>query len=66
VVWTALAVIGGVVLVVPALGYLMDRKARRRGDTVRGPGQIWSSIRQTRNDVRTSDQIKRLRPDRKP
>jgi hypothetical protein len=56
---------GGIVLVVLVLGYRMDRKARLRGNSVRGAGQIWSSIRQTRNDVRGSDRIRQLRPDRK-
>ena len=58
--WIALG-IAGVVLVVLTLGYLMDRKARISGNTTRDAGQIWASMRQTRSEVRSSDQIKQLR-----
>ncbi|HJP78358.1 MAG TPA: hypothetical protein VJ914_29055 [Pseudonocardiaceae bacterium] len=59
--FTAL-VIGGPIVVVLVWGFLLDRRSRRRGDALRSSDQIQASIRQTRGEVRASDQILQLRP----
>jgi hypothetical protein len=58
-------VIGGPIVVTLVCGFLLDRRARRRGNAVRSSGQIQALIRQTRGEVRASDQILQLRPFRK-
>ena len=58
-----LAVIGLPILVVLVCAFLLDRKARRRGDALRSTDQIQSSIRNARSEVRAWGRFKRANRD---
>lgn len=61
-----IAVVVGLVVLVLVCGYLLDRKARHRGNSLHDPNHIQRSIQQTRSEVRASRQIMQLRPFRQP
>ena len=60
---TALVVIGVLIVGVLVLGFLMDRQARRRGNTLRGADQIQASIKTARGDLRAWRRLRRAHPD---
>lgn len=64
--FTALAVIGGLIVVGLVWAYLVDRRSRRRGDTLRGPDEMQSAIGTARRNMRAWDRFKRANPNGPP
>ncbi len=63
---TALAIIGGLIVAGLVLAYLVDRRARRRGDTLRGADQMQRSIKDARRDLRAWGRFRRANPNGPP
>jgi hypothetical protein len=62
----AVAVVGGLIVVGLVWAFLMDRRSRRRGGSVRGGDQVQRSIASARRDMRAWDRLKRANPNGPP
>ena len=62
----ALAVIGGLIVLGLVWAFLVDRRSRRRGNTLRGADQVQTSITDARRDMRAWDRFKRANPNGPP
>jgi type II secretory pathway pseudopilin PulG len=61
-----IAVLGGLVVLVLLVAFLLDRKARRRGHAVRSADAIQLSIKTARAEQRALNRLRRAHPDGKP
>ncbi len=63
---TALAIIGGLIVVGLVWAFLADRRSRRRGNSLRGGEAVQRSIADARRDMRAWDRFKRANPNGPP